>query len=306
GSEEVQLDETAPPPPERAPLAKPVKFHWPPRQIGASTPDLPGPSAQPDIALTPWEAFEREWFGVTTPPLARRLADAGAAPDRLDAFCWRCARTVGPYETDAKGCSHCRGRRPPWNRFVRLAEYAPPWDRIVQDAKFTRWPRLSRDLGRVLGRQLAAAVPDLADRPTVVVPVPTSLWRRMERGTDHSLNLARGVVRELRLPLRKLLVRSNRPEQAGLSQSDRQTNLTGSMGRSRLDRLCAAVGWGAAYRWPGTRGGRGARLIVVDDISTTGATMNETCRALRDACKPLSIKDLEIVCGVVCRTEEHR
>ncbi|MDP1662414.1 MAG: hypothetical protein Q8L55_10925 [Phycisphaerales bacterium] len=252
---------------------------------------------------------------MTTPPLARRLAEAGVAPDAINTFCWRCARTIGPFETDAHGCSKCRSTRPPWTRFVRLAEYAPPWDRIVQDAKFTRWPRLSVDLGRLLGRQIAAAVPDLHDRPTVVVPVPTNIWRRLGRGTDHSLNIARGVARELRLPVRTLLTRARRPEQSRLSRTDRATNLRGSMGRARLDALWAATGWTRGAKWPSaaavwgaeSAGSAGtARLIVVDDISTTGATMNEACRAARQVCKSLSTKELEIVAGAICRTEEAR
>ncbi|HYC99823.1 MAG TPA: hypothetical protein VEB22_01230 [Phycisphaerales bacterium] len=176
----------------------------------------------------------------------------------------------------------------------------------MQDVKFTRWPRLALDLGRVLGKQIAAAAPDLADRPTVVVPVPTSLWRRLERGTDHSLNIARGVARELKLPLRELLARSNRPEQAGLSRTDRYTNLSGSMRRSRLDRVWSKVGLGRKATWPGNAGAGGARLIVIDDVSTTGATMTETCRVARGICKHLQIKNLEIICGVICRTEERR
>lgn len=299
----------------RKPLPKPERFEWPPRQIaspvegGGATDEGPHRGAA-GAPLSPWEHFEREWLCVTTPPLHRRLTEAGAAPDPVNRFCWRCARTIGPFETDARGCSKCRTTRPPWTRFVRLAEYAPPWDRIVQDAKFTRWPRLSVDLGRLLGRQIAAAVPDLHDRPTVVVPVPTNIWRRLARGTDHSLNIARGVAGELRLPVRKLLSRARRPEQSRLSRTDRATNLRGSMDRARLDQFWAAVGWTNGARWPAAdgvlkRASAGmARLIVVDDISTTGATMSEACGTARQLCKSLQIQDLEIVAGAICRTEE--
>lgn len=254
--------------------------------------------------LSAWEQFEAEWLGVTTPPLHRRLAEAGASPDPLNAFCWRCARTVGPYETDAKGCSHCRGNRPLWTRFVRLAEYADPWRRIVQDAKFTKWPRLSVDLGRMLGRQVRTAVPDLADRPTVVVPVPTNYFRRLSRGTDHSLNIARGVAKELRLPLRCLLSRSRRPEQARLSATDRLINLRHAMRRDMLDPVWAGLRLSRAGRWP--EGVGIARIVLVDDISTTGGTMTEACRACRKIAKALQIQDLEIVSATVCRTEERR
>ncbi|MBY0307498.1 MAG: hypothetical protein K2Q09_02030, partial [Phycisphaerales bacterium] len=131
------------------------RFLWPPRPItqsgdGRSSPQNPRAAPQPASPPSWWEHVEHEWLGVTTPPLKRRLADAGAAPDPLNAFCWRCARTVGPYETDARGCAHCRDTRPPWHRFIRLAEYTHPWSGLIWDAKFTRWPRLSEDLGGLL------------------------------------------------------------------------------------------------------------------------------------------------------------
>lgn len=292
---------------DRVPIPRPPKFVWPPRPIvepeDVAAGDL-GASTGTEASATPlswWELFEREWFGVTTPPLLRRLAEAGVTPDPINTFCWRCARTVGPFETDGKGCSDCRGTRPPWNRFIRLADYQQPWSRIAQDAKFSRWPRLSVDLGRLLGRQVAAAVPNVHDRPTIVVPVPTNIWRRLGRGTDHSLNLARGVSKELRLPLRPLLRRANRPEQARLPRTDREKNLRDSMARARLDPIWAAIGGSAGAKWPGSA--ESARIVVVDDISTTGATMSETCRTLRGVCKSMNIKDLQIVAAVVCRTE---
>ncbi|MFT3686565.1 MAG: phosphoribosyltransferase family protein [Phycisphaerales bacterium] len=280
------------------------RFAWPPRPPAgeADVAEAPASSERSAPALGHWEEFEHEWLGVVTPPLHRRLANAGTRPDPLNAFCWRCARTVGPYETDARGCSHCRGSRPPWSRFVRLGEYEAPWKRLVHDAKFTRWPRLAVDLGRLLGRQVAAAVPDLADRPTIVVPVPTNYFRRLWRGTDHSLNLARGVAAELNLPLRRMLSKANRPEQAKLSATDRETNLRDAMRRGWLDHALARVPCSKAAKWP--LGSETARVILVDDISTTGATMREACRAARIAAKGLSIKDLEIVTAVVCRTEK--
>lgn len=299
--------------PEREPAASAPqqargKFIWPPRPIQVPAHDddhghVVELAAADSVPLSLWERIEREWFGVVTPPLVRRLADAGAAPDSIDSYCWRCGRTVGPYETDAHGCSKCRGSRPHWDRFVRLAEYAKPWDRIVQDVKFTKWPRLGVDLGHELGRQIARATPDLADRPTVVVPVPTNYFRRLTRGTDHSLNLARGVAVELGLPLRKLLTRARRPEQARLPASDRLTNLRNSMRRSTFDPLWVTLGLGKGSKWPNHADS--ARLILVDDISTTGATMSEAARTVKEIRKVLNIKDLEIIAATVCRTEER-
>lgn len=95
----------------------------------------------------------------------------------------------------------------------------------------------------------------------VVTWAPTSGARARGRGFDQAELLARAVARQLGVPCRRMLYRSH-----GLPQT----------GRSRQDRL-----QGPGYRGRPAR--RGLRVLLVDDVVTTGATLAAACQALHEA-----------------------
>jgi predicted amidophosphoribosyltransferase len=96
----------------------------------------------------------------------------------------------------------------------------------------------------------------------LVTWVPTALGSRRRRGFDHAEVLARGVAAELGLPAEPLLWRAvPAADQAGLTASQRRTNLSGAF---------------VARPAEGT-------VLVVDDLVTTGATLEACAAALRSA-----------------------
>jgi len=286
------------------PLHRGPKFNWPPRKPDA---DAEAPSPTPAQTLAPlppvrpsaWSRFEETWLDVVSPPLSRRLAAINWSPDDPSAYCHRCGATVGPYETDRTGCSSCRDRRIPWTRLVRLGDFEHPLRSLVHEVKFTHWRRLGRDLGRLLGRSVAAAIEQaradpsrwkaLPVGPPVIVPVPMSLPRRLFRGIDHTHEIAVGVAEAAGGRVVHALRRSHGPSQLAVPQSERAANVA----RSIHPRLIPRPGPLLA----------GRLVIVVDDVTTTGATMRAACRAAKAACKVLGPGAApEVWAGVVAKT----
>ncbi|MHC0433452.1 ComF family protein [Streptomyces sp. O3] len=131
-------------------------------------------------------------------------------------------------------------------------------------------------LAEVLGAALAGAVraglrADEPDRPLVVVPMPSARRAVAARGHDPTRRIALAAARELRragLPARMLpALRQRRPvaDQSGLSARQRWANLTGA--------LEVVSGAGPLLA--------GRRIVLVDDLMTTGASLSEGARALR-------------------------
>lgn len=142
-----------------------------------------------------------------------------------------------------------------------------------------------RSYGESYGRFLAMRV--LREHPQgfdVLTWVPISPQRRWRRGYDQVELIARVVGRELGMkPLRLLKKTRNNPPQSGISgQAERRANVLG------------------AYRVIHPEKIRGKRILLVDDICTTGATLRECARVLHLA------GGREIHCAVVAASKNHK
>ena len=129
------------------------------------------------------------------------------------------------------------------------------YDDDVRHAVTSLKNRDERALVSVLADGLAALAPDVSG--LLVTWAPTGAGRRRDRGFDQAELLARAVARRRGLPVARLLRRLSGPPQAGRSAADRWGNPTFSARR---------------HRGP---------VLLVDDVSTTGATLSAAAAALR-------------------------
>lgn len=206
------------------------------------------------------------------PPSCLLCGDSGARGLDLCAACfadlpWNrrpCPRCAAPLPPDAEDqlCGNCIKTLPAWDDAKSPLAYAYPLDRLIQRFKFDGDLAAGRMLGGLLAEYLAASG---GTRPDCVLPVPLHPIRLKERGFNQAVELARPVGRRLGIPLHLGLCERVRVTevQSKLDAAERKKNLKDAFAvRQSLD---------------------GAHVALLDDVVTTGATVEALTRALKDA-----------------------
>jgi len=189
--------------------------------------------------------------------------------------CPICASALGP-GAPVSACVSCARFSPRFSASVAGAAYAGLGGELVRRAKYGRDALLGVPLAALLLDAVAAWTP--AAGVEEVVSVPSTVRRRRERGFNLAELLADPVARRLGVPFRpRRLVRIGEPTpQAALTRAERRRAATGTVRlerRSRLGRFLARREGGVS----------GRRVLLVDDVLTTGATANACARALLEA-----------------------
>jgi ComF family protein len=171
-----------------------------------------------------------------------------------DLLCDRCRCALTPYPSEPD-------RFPASLDGVRVAfVFASPLREVVHQFKYRRVRRLAQPLGRLMAAHLAAR-PLAVD---AVLPVPLHAQRMAERGFNQAEELAREVAYLLDKPLAHGLERTRATgQQAHLDARQRRENVRG------------------AFCW--RDGAPPTRILIVDDVLTTGATIGACAEALREA-----------------------
>jgi ComF family protein len=179
--------------------------------------------------------------------------------------CPRCASTVGPHTDTDEGCLRCRSHRFHFASVTRLGPYDGRLREAVLRIKDEGGEALAEELGRAFAVTRRAQLS--AGQPEVVVPVPLHWRRRLTRGYNQSETVARALADELGLPLKAgWLVRTKpTPQQSNVSATARWENVRGAF----------RIGFRAPVR--------GVRVLLVDDVLTTGATADAAATILRQA-----------------------
>jgi ComF family protein len=161
-------------------------------------------------------------------------------------------------------CGECLGSSFAFDRARSLFYYRRPVSTLLIELKFNGRLDLLEPLA-ALARQARAG--ELITIPDIIIPVPLHIKRLRERGFNQSLFLARACLPDHRHAIRTDLLKRNRCTVP-------QTELNGRARRNNLKK---------ALFVPKPHQIAGKRILVVDDVFTTGATLHECAKTLKQA-----------------------
>lgn len=203
--------------------------------------------------------------------------------------CVLCGKILQKGETDL--CRSCREMAPEYSQgklnVQFLDSFTAVWyyEGCVRNSllrfKFHGARHYAAGYGRLLAMRILRDHPEGFD---LITWVPVSFFRKLRRGYDQVELIARVVSEELGIPCVRVLkkVRHNRPQSGIGSHPERRANVLG------------------AYRCTDAEMTKDKRILLLDDILTTGATAGECARVL------LTAGGSEVHCAVVAATRKHK
>ena len=174
-----------------------------------------------------------------------------------------CPRCALPLVEPADSCGRCLKKVPAFDQAWVPWRYAQPLDLMLLKLKFGGNLACARVLSSLWGEQLGQQRSGQVD---LLIPIPLAVDRLRERGYNQALELARPLARAAGLALAPGALRRIRATepQSGLDAKARRRNLSGAFAAAD-----AKV--------------RGCRIALIDDVMTTGATLNAAAKALKKA-----------------------
>jgi len=228
-------------------------------------------------ALRHGTVWARRALDLVLPPRCMSCGVEVAATGTLCSACWTrmtflgpplCACCGLPFDFPVEGvslCGACTARAPAYDRCRAVFAYGQESRRLV--LSFKHGDRTDSAPGFAAWMMRAGA--ELVADADLIAPVPLHYWRLFHRRYNQSALLARALEQRSGRPaVLDLLVRRRRtPSQGGLSGAGRRRNVAGAFAVKPVwkDRV------------------KGARVLILDDVYTTGATVEECARVLKRA-----------------------
>lgn len=178
--------------------------------------------------------------------------------------CHRCATCALPTPDAVAQCGACMRNPPPLDACVAALHYAYPWSALIVQFKFQSRPEWARSLATLM--RSAPWVEPALDQAQHVVPMPLSAERLRARGYNQALELARHLAPD-KFDGKLLLRIRDTPAQSALARDARMHNVRGAFAIEPLR-------YGELA---------GTRVVLVDDVMTSGASMFSAAATLRQA-----------------------
>lgn len=187
-----------------------------------------------------------------------------------------CGHCGSPLANNAPHCGNCLKNEPSWDKLVIIGHYAEPLSILIHRFKFQKQYWLDRTLARLLylavreARRTHGLI-----LPQAIIPVPLSHRRQWLRGYNQADLLAAQLSRWLAVPnLNHWIKRAK--------HTHSQRGLTAAIRRQNLKNAFAIVPQPMPFPYQ--------RVALVDDVITTGTTLNEIAKQLRK----LGVKEIQV------------
>lgn len=225
--------------------------------------------------LKPLAAAGRMALNLLYPPSCLACHGATSAPDTLCTACWRQIRFIERPYCERLGTPFAQDLGPGLLSPEAMAD-PPVWARARAVAGFDEGParqlvyRLKyydrMEIARPLGSWMARAGAELLEEADLLVPIPLHRMRLANRRFNQSMALADSISQNCGVPVEAFaLERAKRsPPQVGLSRIQRAANVQGAFKVPQEKRQLI----------------EGRRLVLIDDVLTSGATSNAAARVL--------------------------
>jgi ComF family protein len=180
---------------------------------------------------------------------------------------------------DIKRCGACIVKPPPWDECLAAVSYEFPWNNCIASYKFGNSPAWAKVFSLLLNS--TSSIEQAVDRADLLIPVPLSTARLQHRGYNQALELCKHLSSE-NTDAHLLLRIKDTLTQSTLSRSERLKNVKAAFAVAPLR----------------TQELQGKRIVLVDDVMTSGATLSAAAASLRQA------GAAHITAIVFARTEE--
>lgn len=176
----------------------------------------------------------------------------------------RCKRCALPLPTDLRQCGACTTDPPPLDQALATVPYAYPWSGLVADFKFRQRTGWAASLATLM--RSAPWVEPALESADVLLPMPLSRERLRERGFNQALVLARALEPAKVVP-QVLLRIQDTPPQSSLPRKERLRSVQHAFAVAPLHTALL----------------KGRRVVLLDDVMTSGASLHAAAGVVRQA-----------------------
>jgi ComF family protein len=182
-------------------------------------------------------------------------------------------------------CGECLKHAFDFNQLHAVASYQQPFPAFIKQLKYQH-QLLNADL---LGLLLANSIKQRYDHQALqqidcLIPVPLHITKLRKRGFNQTQLIGNALLKHLSIPMLndQFIIRNKHTNaQEGLTRIQRRKNLNGAFSLTEA----------------GIKTLQGKNVVLLDDVVTTGATINSLCQCLLEA----NVKNIDVWC--ICRTE---